>query len=302
MKINIKYIAAAALSLMLALPLTVSAQEEKSTFSLPKAGDFSFGIDAAPVINFLGNTLNGTISQELDDIGGTPTDTEANTSLISPDISIMGRYMLSRNTALRMNVGLTLKNDYTTAYVVDDLAAAIDPLSEDKVIDSSTIIATGVNVSLGLEYRVGKGRIQGVFSGNLLYAYSATITSYSYGNAVTSVNQSPSNGGLSTTSTPSVSYISSLRPLCERGGATHVGGLMGTAGVEWFLSSNISLGVEVNLIAAYAYTTQSYGEYEGYSANTLNVESYTNIASPAAYNMVVETGNYGSNITLNFYF
>ncbi|MFR9523870.1 MAG: hypothetical protein SNH94_04785 [Rikenellaceae bacterium] len=299
MKLNIKYIVAALLSAIVALPLGASAQETK-TFTAPKAGDYSFGIDAAPVVNFLGNMFNGTMNQTLDDIGGTPVTSSS--GLVTPDISILGRYMLSGDLAVRANVGLIIDNSYNTAYATDDLAVAENPLSEAKVVDGKTTARSGASLAVGLEYRIGKGRIQGVFSGNVLYAYSTESYSYSYGNAITSLNQSPSSGGLDTNNHPTVSYMSTLRTLKVGGGATHMLGLMGTAGVEWFVASRISLGLEVNLVAAYAYTTQAYGEYEGYNANTSSVETYTNLSSPASSALYVGTNNFGSNLTLNFYF
>ncbi len=298
MKLN-KYFAAALLSVVTLSPLAAQTQEEKP-FSAPKAGDFSIGFDATSVINFLGNTLNGTAGQTLEDVTGKPIVLDK--SLIKPTASIMGRYMLSSDMAIRFNVGVIADNDNTTAYAADDHALALNSLSEAKVVDSRSILTSGGSLSVGLEYRIGRGRIQGVFSGSALYIYSITSHSYQYGNAMTELNQNPSSAGLDISTHPSVSYFSSLRTLNTRGGATHAGGLVGSAGIEYFVANGVSLGAEVNLVAAYAYKTQSYGDYEGYNVNTKEIETYTNIETPASGSFYLGTDNVGANISVNFYF
>lgn len=299
MNVNLKHIAVALVCAMVALPLSAQ-QEEKSSFTPPKAGDFSIGIDAMPFVNFMGNMFNGTENQTLGTIGGSAISTGE--ELITPTVSLLGRYMLTDNIAVRVNVGLVAYNSYDAAYAIDDLGLALDGFSEAEVIDECNSVLSGGSFAAGLEYRMGKGRLQGVFSGSVLYMYSTQTTSYSYGNAITELNQNPSNAGLDTSYKPTVSYLTGMRTLKDGGGVTNTLGVVASAGIEWFFVDYMSLGAEVNFAVAYAMTSQTYGEYEGFNANTVMVESYTNTVSPASSKLYLGTDNLGANLTLNFYF
>ncbi len=286
--------------MMVVLPLSAQNEGEK-VIAMPKAGDYAISISALPFVNFLGNAFNGTMSQDLDEIGATPSYTENEASMLKPTVSIMGKYFLAKDLAVRVNVGLITNNQYSSAYAVDDNELASNPLSEAKVIDTKSYVQSGGSITAGLEWRVGHSRVQGVFSCSALYMYHTTNTSYTYGNAVTEVNQNPSNSGIGASSSL-VSYFSTMRTLKDCGGNTHTFGVVGSAGVEWFVASNISIGAEVNLTGAYATTTQAYSIYEGYNLNTEKVEEYTDLNSPASHALYFGTNNVGANLNINFYF
>lgn len=298
------------LSLMLLAALTLpimaqDASEKKAKdFSdyLPAAGDMSIGFSANPFLKFVGNMFNGTAGQDYnyDAVGGNPY-TNGVPGFTYPTVSISGKYMLSDNLGVRVNLGWVLNTRKEAAYVEDQHALALNPLSEQKVIDTYNYKQNGGSLSAGLEYRIGKHRVQGVFAGSLLYAFKTESEQFTYGNAITEINQKP--------------LVSSVAPAYAAHGAmpnartqkistdgTHTAGLVGAVGIEYFVAPKISIGAEVNLALLYSWTPNTYSVKEGY--NTLNgkVEQHTDLSEPASSDFVFGTENIGSNIHFNFYF
>ena len=161
----------------------IAAQDVEEKVYLPEAGDWAIGFDAKPLLNFVGNVFNGSYSNTMDDFGGgEPTlDLNAfnsqNSSIFnSPTVSLMAKYMITDNLAFKTNVGILVNNDKTAAYVRDDAAYVLDPLSEAKVADIRNQRNTGFSLLAGLEYRVGKKRVQGVFGGGLLVGFETQVT------------------------------------------------------------------------------------------------------------------------------
>ncbi len=302
MNMSLRKLVVAASLAVICLPAVARERDgAKSEFSLPKAGDFSIGIDVTPVLNYIGNAFNGTENQSIGDLVGTPLTISEYSSLTTPSVSLLGRYMLKDNVAVRANFGLIVDQSSEITYVADDEAVASNSFSEAEVTDTKSVTTSGASIALGLEYRVGKGRIQGVFSGNLVYMYSVESSSYSYGNAITSINQTPTTA-YSSNALSEVSYLSNTRELSQKGGGTNTIGLMATAGVEWFVASRISLGFEIDLLCAYSATGQSTNEYEGYNSLIGDVDNYTDLSSNKSKAFYLGTGCFGSNLTMNFYF
>ena len=283
------------LSIILAAGLAVmslSAQETEKKQYLPEEGDWAIGFDAKPVLEFVGNLFNGNISNELAPLGGEPT------LWTTPTVSLMGKYMLTDNLALKANFGILVRNDKYSQYVQDDAAAVLDPLSQAQVADYRNNRYTGVSLMAGAEYRVGKKRVQGVFGGGLLFGMQKQLIKYSYGNEMTTINQTP---------TSSFGYVNAYRPL-----KTFVNkpdfyaGIVGTAGVEVFVAPKIALGAEVSLYAMYTFGQQTYTISEGYNPATEVIEKKTDLVDGAGTPMTASfsmgTENLGGSLYLSFYF
>ena len=260
----------------------VSAQETKQY--LPEAGDYALSVNLKPVLECIGGLL--------DEDAGMSGD------VMNPTYSFAGKYMLTDNLAVRANVGLNI-NSYTDRnYVRDDAAYFLDPLSEDKVIDACTSKNNGVRFKAGVEYRVGKNRVQGVFGADLMFAYNNYSAEYAYGNAMTELNQHP-------TSYYIYDYIrdDAYRTLKNwNSSADLYGGLALTAGVEWFVAPKVALGFEASLYGYYQHGNQSYSELEWYNVVTEKVETWTELVSPGDRGFKVATGNFGANLYMTFYF
>lgn len=315
-----KYIKNISLAFILLLSLPCMAQDateevktnKKTRKELPKdllpvAGDFSIGISANPIINFIGNMFNSTVSQRIGNIGGSPSMNGMAMPNAFPTVSIMGKYMLTENLGFRVNAGVIVNMNNDSRYVADDAILAQDPLSLAKVTDWRKILNTGGSFTIGVEYRVGKRRIQGVFGGSLLYAYSLYSAEYTYGNAITELNQLPSttdfNGGVPPVWKPVSTAIPNARVLENYTSAgSHTAGLVGHIGIEIFIAPKISIGAEVNLALLYGWTPEQYETLEGFNVLTAKVEQYTNLISPKSNSLLFGTQNIGANLMINFYF
>lgn len=258
------------------LPFTAQAQSEEDY--LPKAGDLGLSVSANPISQII------------------------STSYTQPLVSISGKYMVSDKSALFLNVGWIYNYNHYNYYADDDAALYLDPFSRAKVIDTREDQITGLNISFGGERRIGKGKVQGVFGGGIMYAFSYYDTRYSYGNAITSINQNPSTG-LNLPPTPVVPGINYLRPTHIFSDVpTHQFGLVGYAGVEWFVAPKISVGARINLSATYFWAQGTYGDYEGYNYLTGQVEEWTELLRPSSHGFRFNRDNVGMDISFNFYF
>lgn len=274
------------------------AQKDKASKDysqwLPAQGDWSVGFSLDPLTTFLGNTFNNSTNNSLDDFSGE--------GLLNNMASIMGSYMITDKVAFRANIGLSIGRQHDKRYVADDKSLLLDPLSRDKVEDGIAYSETGGSIALGVDYRVGERRVQGVFGGGIVYAFSTEHIIYNYGNAITEANQCPTiRGGVSYESV--ASYMPNARPMKNFNyDGTHAFGLYGTIGIEWFVAPKISLGASVNVILAYSMSPDRYLTYEGWNTLTMAKEEYTELTYPSSNGFTFGTENIGANLYAAFYF
>ena len=116
------------------LPLMgANAQEKAAKQYLPEAGDWAIGVNVIPLLKHIGGNNNDTF-------GGGSSFTKDNSDFnLIPDVSILAKYMLTDNIALRANVGFMFGSDKYRGYVQDDKALLDNPLSEDKIIDACRV-------------------------------------------------------------------------------------------------------------------------------------------------------------------
>lgn len=272
--------------------LSLSAQETEKKQYLPEAGDWAIGFDAKPILNYVGNVFNGNTNNTLTPLGG---ESSLN---YGPTVSIMGKYMLTDEFALKANVGVLLNTDKQAYYIQDDAATILDPLSNAKVADYRSSRNTGISLLAGAEYRLGKKRIQGVFGAGVLVGVRKSVVNYSYGNEMTTINQKP-------TVAPNFSNVwnGDYRIVKEFSGRPSIyAGLTGSAGVEFFVAPKIALGAEVSLVAAYNLNQQTYTFSEGYNTSTEMIEKKTDLVSPMTGSFYLGTQNLGGSLYVSFYF
>ncbi len=122
------------------LSLNLFAQQDKPEKNyLPEEGDVTIGINAIPFLKYLGNCFSdaGDNTINAKKIGGVPSvGFPVAPGLQNPTISIFGKYFLTDQTALRLNVGIGIGSKTQRKYVQDDAALAADPLSAAQVEDS----------------------------------------------------------------------------------------------------------------------------------------------------------------------
>ncbi len=282
-------------------PAMLWAEEKQQKQYLPEEGDWALGIDVVPILKYIGNAFNGTDgSNGLDHVGGTPfTSGHFGNQGLMPTVSIMGKYMLTDEWAVRANVGLMISSANDKAYSPDDKALLTNPFSEAKVIDGARYDRNGMSMLLGAEYRKGARRIQGVFGAGLLFAFQNSKETYSWGNALTEINQSPTSHSFANMPTLPTGY----RALKQNGaGSDFYLGLTGSAGIEWFVAPKIALGAEVNLSLYYIFGTQTYVESEGYNATLGKVETRTDLYAPGSNGIYFGTESLGGSLYMTFYF
>lgn len=282
-------------------PAMLWAEDKEQKQYLPEEGDWALGIDVVPILKYIGNAFNGTNgTNELSHVGGTPfTSGHFGNQGLMPTISIMGKYMLTDEWAVRANVGLMISSANDKAYSPDDKALLTNPFSEAKVVDGARYDRNGMSMLLGAEYRKGARRIQGVFGAGLLFAFQNSKETYSWGNALTEINQSPTSHAFANMPTLPTGY----RALKQNGaGSDFYLGLTGSAGVEWFVAPKIALGAEVNLSLYYIFGTQTYVESEGYNATLGKVETRTDLYAPGSNGIYFGTESLGGSLYMTFYF
>ncbi len=279
-------------------PDTLKSSKNSNKQYLPEAGDFAIGINAVPILNFIGNAFNGYgtngTKNTIDAMGGEVLNLNY---APKPDLSIMAKYFKTDRIAYRMNLGVKLNTDFEREYVISDVLAITDPFSDHKLIDQKTSLNVGGSFSGGLEYRVGKNRIQGIFSGDLLFAYQTKTDSYTYANAITIVNSKPTMSAIM----PAFD-AAGYRTLEKKYGDVFYAGAMISAGVEYFIMPKVALGSEVNLMCYYSLASSSYLLREGLNPYTNEIERRNILLTPGNRSLQLGSGNYGSKLYLIFYF
>ena len=281
-------------SLILLLTLLVSAsvagaQETTEKEYLPKKGDWAVGFDVSPILRVIGGIGAGDLK-----LGGVPWLTD-NTTNLMPELSVNAKYMLSDKLGIKANVGLLLRSDSEAEFARDDAEYANNPLSDAKVEDRKHTFNSGISLMAGAEYRVGRKKVQGVFGAGVLFALQNTTTSYNYGNAMTSLNQSPSVGITNYT-------YNGGRKLSENGNPFYYAGLIGSMGVEWFVAPKISLGAQVDLSAYAIFKSKRYVDSERYDPASGTVEKRTDLMQPSSVDFHIGTDSISGSINMVFYF
>ena len=290
-----------ALLMLSVLPLGVlTAQDEKDY--LPKAGDLAIGIDMQPVYSFFGNIANGDVGNGLWQFGGEDP-------IRMGGISIMGKYMLDNTTALRVNVGINKDVIKEYSYSLDDEARFLNPLSEAKVQDLNKFNSADYSLAAGIEFRKGKNRIQGYLGADLVLGLEKQRYQFSYGNALSEVNQQPSRTAYNNTpgGFPNAPDIANV-PYWQQTYATEsylctvIAGVAGRVGVEYFIAPKLSLGGEVSLLVGKTFQRQSYTKAEGVNKTTAQVETHTELITPASSQFHIGTEDMGGKLFMMFYF
>ena len=298
-----KLLVLAALALV---SVTARSQETEVQYT-PKTGDYAISISAIPMTTYIGQFFNGTAGNAYDEFGGQIYLDNVNIKTapfrkINPMMSISGKYFLDKETAVRVNLGLIYQRTFNQFYEDDDADHALNPFSRQKVIDTRLNKTTGMSLMAGLEKRAGKERLQGIYGAGVLFAATNDVDKYTYGNAITDINQAPNenNGGGLAAPLPGFSYNRLLKNY--NAAPTLHAGIVTFVGVEYFFMPKMSIGGEVNFTALASFERARYQELEGFSTVDLAKKEWTELVSPSSNTITIGTGNIGANVTLNFYF
>lgn len=263
---------------------------------LPEKGDFAVGVDLVPLFR----TIGGAFNNDKTPIGGSPFIYDDMHDL-KPNVSIMGKYMITDNWGIRVNLGIKLKHNNERSYVADDKALYLNPMSESKVVNRTTRTQSGGSLMVGGEYRLGKRKVQGVFGFGALLGLSTYSTTVDYGNIMTEFNRRPTGSDFN--SSIAAQLPDGYRPTSYTSEAPNfAAGVYGSVGAEWFVAPKISIGAEVNLSLYGVFDSKSKIKGEGYNELSKKVDTWTQLTAPGNNGLVFGTDNIGGALYMSFYF
>lgn len=248
-------------------------KSKKGNYILPQTGDWGLGINASPVLFYLGNMFNNN---------GNPAPS---LNFHNTNQGLYFKYFINEKHARR--AGLRLMNYQAN---VRDLVDNLDPDAEPNtsVTDIYKQSEFQINLTYGFEKRRGAGRLQGIYGVEGIIGYgTGNRMKVEYGNSMEFYADSISNQRI--TKNPSSSSYFNI-------------GLQGFIGFEYFFAPKISIGGEFNLTALY----NIQGELKHETENWDNVEGVSTFESTVITSRVNSfsfgTNNFSSNFRLLFYF
>jgi hypothetical protein len=213
----------------LAFSATAFAQLEskKGEPILPEAGDWAIGVDATPFIGYFGDMMNGTA-------GNTPFGW----NYTNPMGMITGKMFTSETSAYRAMLRIGFGSSKMTNVVVDDASTSTPQATkEDEMKSSYNFIGLGG----GMEWRRGKGRLQGYYGGMLMFGMGGGKEEYTWANAFSTANPAPTT---TTDFNLGTSAGVGARVTSVKNGSSMMFGLRGFAGAEFFVLPKVSIGGE----------------------------------------------------------
>ncbi|MEO9872378.1 hypothetical protein [Ekhidna sp.] len=256
---------------------------------LPKKGDWSLGINASSVLQYFGNAANG------ENLNVSPAFNQVSKGL--PNATIWGKYFIADDLAWRGGAHIFANANRTKFRVDDD--ASTNP--DEVVFDIRDIEQFGLTLSLGLEKRKGKSRVQGVYGADVYVHYTTENTSkFQYGNEITATNQTPTGTGFGNptgVTDPALGFRITEGNL----GNNLQFGLRGFVGVEYFFAPKMSLGGEFYWGVSYSTFGDTSVTFEGYEGSQdAVIETSTFTEGDRTFEMGFD--NTSAAINLFFYF
>ncbi|MCC7302910.1 MAG: hypothetical protein IT233_09720 [Bacteroidia bacterium] len=272
---------------------------------LPETDDWCVSIEATPLLDFLGNALNGNTSNN------SPTWNFLNNNLI-----ITGKMFKDEKTAYRATIRLGMHNHSYTNLVGKDFSTATFP-TVDVVEDKLKMGGTFVGLGGGMEMRRGKTRLQGVYGADLLIWMNSYKAAYEYGNVM-----SPTNTASTTTTPESTDWgtldfanfapgVVTAGPLGARGtefksGSTIGFGVRGFIGAEYFIFPKISIAGEFGWGLGFSKSGGGTSSYETVGGVTPTVGTVTTeTGKSSAFVIDVDQNAFGTgnaSLRLNLHF
>ena len=296
---------------------------KKGEAYLPEAGDWAIGIDANPLLNYVGNLANGNVGNSFGGanwFGGVPSQT------------IYGKMFKDEKTAYRamVRIGFGSQKSEDVVMLYADSISKYNT-TKTEFVNETKNSGRQITLGFGIEKRRGNTRIQGVYGAQLLMGFGGSSTTYSYGMPLSEANVTNNPTDIygetytyTTTSTPSPipgfpatetttidTTANNPRVLKEDHGSTFMIGLQGFIGVEWFFAPKVSLGAEytwglsMTSNGASSKETEKWG-VTGAEANLTTVPAdhliteTTNGGKSSSFG--IDTGLSGAKNSLNFHF
>lgn len=251
---------------------------------LPQKGDIGLGINTIPFFYWLGNSFNATTNNTY--------ATNNKLFQIFGNSIILGKYMLSDKTALRLAWGINFGHTEDEKYVQDD--AANNPAQMVK--DRRSLDWSRASLAVGYESRRGKGRLQGFWGGDIRITYNQEDDyRYYYGNGYGLTNLVPTSYDWGN------NLNGNRRKIMDTGTNVLGVGLRAFVGAEYFIAPKVCIGAEFGWGPMYRHTlavTVAEEYYDAIQQQVIEEEVYT--AATNAFSAGVD--NMDGSIYLMFFF
>ena len=232
----------------------------------PEKGEMSIGFDAVPFLRFVGNLIHS------ENENNSPN---SNFTAENP-LTITSNFMLKDNIAIRSKIRFGMGVVKT-----DTLVARIGSTNPNETVSNETKVNTSnITIGGGLQKWRGKGRVRGFYGGEILFSIATEKTTLTYGNPLSSENQS--------------TRTKSIEP-----GNTFGFHLKGFIGVEYFFAAKSSLSAEFGW--GPQLQTRSRSKVETESWNGVNATSESQEGGKSS-TFMFDNDNAGGSLNLNFYF
>jgi len=283
------------------LATTASAQtltSKNGTPILPQEGDFAVGVDAIPFLEYLGNTFNGTQEQS-----GPFWSFPGN----SPTMTLFGKYCASTDMFYRGRVRIgygTVSQDFLVA----DKPADFDTIlfNENLVTDQTKTNNFNVNLSGGMEFRRGHGRVQGYYGPEVWIGFGNSKSTFEFANPTDSDMTQSSFAIFNYTGDPNAISGSGKRITEVKNGSMFTFGVRGFVGIEYFFMANASIGGEfgwgigISTVGAGETTTEYFEPSLNDGDGGIRVETVDGPGKFSAF--TIDTDNAFGSLNLLFYF
>lgn len=246
---------------------------KKGQYLLPKAGDISVGANALPYFKYLGNIFGKTSTNTLG-VG---------------EHDIFGRYFLTDNTAVRVDIHINQIANTNNYYVTDDAKRMADPASQAELIDKHINSTNSMAIDLGYQMFRGYGRLRGFYGGGVGFGLAKRSEQYFYGNNITEVNQKPSihDNALWNGNDRLIEHAAVSNKFFRLGAF---------AGVEYYFAPKICIGAEARLYYAFSWAAQSNKTYETWGGE--GVKKINKTEDAPSHSSGFQTGGLGNKTDL----
>lgn len=286
-------------------------QAQEKTYYSPQKGKWAIGVTFNPAS--MGSAIaiqpkNGEFAGEyLEGLASNPKQMFIMSK--DPMASIKFKYYTSSTSAFRIAFGINGSLVNYREYVQDDLAKALNPDSQNQVVDRATSCMNSFSLMLGKEWNKGNKAVRFTYGFDLMYTIAGGNIFFKYGNAMTDLNRAPSTMPLTQSGGELNNYIDEGwgiaygRPLTRNNiGYIHGLGVSADAGIEVFLADRVSLSAAMNFTPVMVtFQPQTYTVFEGFSTKTGKVEKVNGLVSPGSNAILYGTQNIGCRISLTYY-
>lgn len=182
----------------------------------PEAGDWVLGMNAAPILNYIGNMFNANDSNT---VGSSFVNNNA----------IYGKYYVTADMAYRGSFRITTLSSTSRFLTNVDTVGTSPSYVENKMVASGF----GFYLSAGIEKRKGHNRLQGYYGVDLNLSLGAATPNLKYEYALEMDSVNIAKG-----------FVDSVRTISANSGTMFGVGIRPFIGVEYFVLPKLSIGAE----------------------------------------------------------